>query len=332
MLQPAFDVSLPVDHRDNSLVDQRHNPLAQERPVERVELLVRHEVARALVHPYPAERQISARRAGAVLDEDLGRDLHGLQQFVGVAAHVGQDAARAAQRVADDVEGRPVERCIRDREAARHGIGVVLADGRPPLVDLLACLDGDAEAFLHLLAGECAQPHPARPHHASLGGEAGECFQTGERARHPLGQHEVRRVVDELVVLVGRHILALDELVDGIVAQAMPRPLEPLEAQCLHRLGRVGQNRPEVRVGLKIVGELAAGAPGSRVVVHRLLEGDAGVEVREKLVRSKDGHLVRCPQRDDILDALDALGVELLWRFVVVRCHLTCLLSSPEPA
>ena len=144
-------------------------------------------------------------------------------------------------------KGGQVERGVGLREPLRLHLAGVLPERAEPLTKLspasmafcrACCISGAASIV--------KQAGPAEPHHAAHGRIAGEALQRLERARQPLGGHEVRRVEDELVVLVGLHVLALDELVHDVVAQAVAGPLEPLEPQDLHGLRRVGEDGAEV--------------------------------------------------------------------------------------
>ena len=208
------------------------------RPVELLELLVAHEAAGATVHGDEDPRIAGdLHHHHGQADLRLLHEVDGSQQLVRMAVHVERAAAQRAEHVGDHVEGRDDGRAPGAREAQRghllsvHGVGrEVGAHGvghRQQALEGLAQRRRPEErtADVQQVVGvghdsRAAGSAPARSP-ARLSAMRGKILREGEAVG----------VAQELVVLLGLHVLALDELERRVVGQVAARPAQLLDAQ-----------------------------------------------------------------------------------------------------
>ena len=235
----------------------------------------------------------------------------------GVTVHVERAAAQRAEHVGDHVEGRddgrpPGARAAQGghllrvhgvgREVAAHGVGhgeqalEGLAQGRRP-----------KQRPAHVQQVVSVRHEVERRH-----GHLLEAGQVARDAREDLAQREAVGVGQELVVFVGGHVLALDELKADVVGQVAARPAQLLDAEGFVAVGgEQGVGRHELPAELD--GRVSDGGVVLRVVEARLFVRVALPEVGEVVDGVADHrHVVGLLEGDDVVEALLALLIELL--------------------
>ena len=217
---------------------------------------------------------------------------------------VSETMSKAGMTGAPQVRGSPAR-----PSPARDGVGREVA---APASDRRAGLEGLARG---------GAPRSRRPRSAGSRcsteverrhGHLLEAGQVARDAREDLAQREAVGVGQELVVFVGGHVLALDELKADVVGQVAARPAQLLDAEGFVAVGgEQGVGRHELPAELD--GRVSDGGVVLRVVEARLFVRVALPEVGEVVDGVADHrHVVGLLEGDDVVEALLALLIELL--------------------
>jgi hypothetical protein len=143
-----------------------------------------------------------------------------------------------------------------------------------------------------------------RRHHA-------QTFEPGGDAREDRAEGGTARICQELPVLLGLEVLALDELERGVVGQvaAGPAQLEAAHGLIAVRAEQAGRRH---EVPPELDGGLAQAAQAQLVIETGIAVGNAFDLCREVVRNERDHrHAIGALERDDVVEALFALLVEL---------------------
>ena len=255
------------------------------------------------------------RRSHGQSDRGHLHEVDRLQQLVGVPEHVERAAAQRAERVGDHVEGR---------DDGRHpGSGVALRGGRLPVRGVgrgagrgrVAQVEQGLQRGAYRRRGEQAAAHALQVVHVRQPEERrdhGEAFELAGDAREDGAERRAAGVGEELRVLLGLQVLALNELERRVVGQVAAGPAQ---LQAVHGLVAVRGEQAGGRqhVPAELGRRLAQAAQAQLVVVAGVAVGDALDLCREVVRHERDHrHAVGLLQGDDVVEALLALLVELL--------------------
>jgi len=112
-------------------------------------------------------------------------------------------------------------------------------------------------------------------------------------------KHVVRRVRDEMVVLLRKHPFLFVVLVPHLFRHSMAGPgVEPIVKRLEHRARRGLENRTDHDIGLKLEIEIDPGLRGLRGVVHGLIRGHSRPEGRPEAGGQAYRHPIRLLEVD----------------------------------
>jgi hypothetical protein len=182
---------------------------------------------------------------------------------------------------------------------------------------------GVGREHLHRLPARRLEPLQRRDHagqledvgdrrHAQVGvaGDAAERLQAviGSGDARQVGlEQEAGGIEDEIVVLLGAQVFAVEVLVRGVLRRSVPGPLELLE---IHRVEqrppRHGRPRPAAEVRVELQYRLLPECVGQLLVVHQLAAADAAVAREPEAGDERGRHAIGRAQGDAVGDATPA--------------------------
>ena len=265
----------------------------------------------------------------AHLDHDGYERFKRFEQLARLPVHIGNDAAGAAERIADDVERHLAAAPEEPGKAHRRDLRPEGPERAGPLERLVARFHDLVEGFLDRRYAEgderCRGKAAVHLQDVRHRGEGPERRQRAHDAREILGEEVVGRVLDEVVVLVGHHVLTLDGLVAAVPGHAVVRPLVELVIEDLVHLARRRHPHADVGVRLEVLHILGERLVEHLVVVHGVVDRLAAVDRRIEPDHRHHRYLVRLfLQLDDVDDPLRPGLVVLLGLGTGERHALGC--------
>ena len=111
-------------------------------------------------------------------------------------------------------------------------------------------------------------------------GEHGERIQLPEYAGQILMTEKMRRVIDQIVIFIRRHIFPFDRLESLFRRNPMARPGIELVVENLIEFARTGHDTARMRINVKVQDEFLIGLDAFVVVIHGLVRGYSAVIIR----------------------------------------------------